>query len=326
MKLLDEVRHAIRVRHYSMDTERSYVRWVEQFVRFAKGPNGWRHPKDLGAPEVEAFLTHLAVERQVAAATQNQAFNALLFLYREVLRVPLGQVRASRVQRPPRLPVVLTRTEVRDLLTTIDRVNTQEPHALMTRLMYGCGLRLMECCRLRIKDLDLDREQLAVRCGKGGQDRALPVPKLVREPLADLLRLRKELHEQDLAKGLGRVDMPDALARKYPGAAFTLGWQFVFASRRISHHPRTKEVGRHHVHEGAVQRAVFRAARALAWTKPVGCHTLRHSYATHMLEDGCDIRTLQELLGHKDVRTTMIYTHVRYGGTASTGSPLDRLA
>jgi integron integrase len=293
MKLLDEVRHAVRVRHYSYDTEQTYVRWVEQFVQFHRGPAGWRHPKDMGAPEVEAFLTHLAVERRVAAATQNQAFNAIMFLYWEVLRLPLGPVRASRVNRPPNLPVVLTRTEVRDLLAEIDRQDTREPHALMVRLLYGCGLRLMECCRLRVKDVDIEREQIAVRAGKGGKDRALPLPKAVREPLAGVLKWRRDLHEDDLAKGLGRVDLPGALEAKYPQAAFALGWQFAFASRRMSTCPRTGRPGRHHVHEGSVQRAVYGAARSLEWAKRVGCHTLRHSYATHLLEDGTDLRTLQ---------------------------------
>jgi integron integrase len=325
MSLLDQVRDLLRLRHYSYETEKTYLRWVEQFIRFHKAAAGWRHPKDMGAAEVEQYLSHLAVQHHVSASTQNQAFNALLFLYREVLKLPLGDVQALRARRKRAMPTVLSRGEVRDLLAEIDRTVTREPYPLMARLMYGAGLRLMECCRLRVKDLDLARGQLAVRAGKGGKDRAVMLPAVTREPLRALLEWRRRLHEQDLAAGEGRVEMPGLLAQKLRGADHSLAWQFVFASRKLSRCPRSGQVGRHHVHEAGVQRSVAEAVRRLGWVKRVGCHTLRHSFATHALESGMDIRTLQELLGHKDVRTTMIYTHVSYGGAASMQSPLDAL-
>ncbi|HJZ93383.1 MAG TPA: integron integrase [Gemmataceae bacterium] len=325
MPLLDDVRRAVRLRHYSYQTEQTYVHWTERFVRFHRGPDGWRHPKDLGAAGVEAFLTHLAADRQVAAATQNQAFNALLFLYRHVLRVDLGPVDALRATRPRRLPAVLPRAEVRALLTALDGLRLQDPVPLMARLMYGCGFRLAECSGLRVKDVDLDREQLTVRGGKGNKDRAVMLPQCAKEPLAAQLKWREQLHLRDLAAGLGRAALPDALAAKYPRAAWELSWQFVFASRRVSACPRTGQPGRHFVHPSTVQRAVVAAARAAGLAHRVGPHTLRHCFATHMLEDGHDLRTVQELLGHRDVRTTMVYTHVSYGGAASARSPLDRL-
>jgi integron integrase len=325
MSILQQTREALRLKHYAYTTERTYLLWVEQFIRFHKTPSGWRHPKDLGAPDVERFLTHLAAERNVAASTQNQAFNAILFLYRYVLKQPLGDVQALRAHRQRPAPVVLSRGEVRDLLAELDRLRTHEPYALMARLMYGAGLRLIECCRLRLKDLDLARGQIAVRAGKGGKDRVVMLPLVTREPLQQLIAWRAKLHERDIAGGFGRVEMPNALALKLRGADHSLPWQFVFASRQLSRCPRTGLIGRHHVHEGGVQRAVAGAARRLGWLKRVGCHTLRHSFATHALEAGADIRTLQELLGHKDVRTTMIYTHVSYGGPATAASPLDQL-
>jgi integron integrase len=325
MPLLDQVRQAIRVRHYSYQTERTYVHWVERFVRFHKGPGGWRHPKELGEAGVEAFLTHLAADRLVGPNTQNQAFNALLFLYRHVLKVELGRINALRANKPERLPVVLPRGEVKRLLEAIDGLKMRDPVGLMARLMYGCGLRLTECSSVRVKDLDLDRDQLLVRGGKGDKDRAVMLPKAVKEPLAVQLKWRAELHQTDLAGGLGRADMPDALERKYLKAPWLLAWQFVFASRSVSNCPRTGRPGRHFVHPSTVQKAVAAAAKAAGIVHRVGPHTLRHCFATHMLEDGHDIRVVQELLGHKDVRTTMIYTHVSYGGSASARSPLDRL-
>jgi integron integrase len=325
MSLLDQVRDAIRFRHYSYQTELTYLGWVQRFVRFHKGPGGWRHPADVGVGGVEAFLTHLAADRDVAASTQNQAFHALLFLYRHVLKIDLGPIRSLRAIRPARLPVVLPRIEVKRLLEGIDHLRLRDPIGLMARLMYGCGLRLAECSNLRVKDVDLDRNQLTVRGGKGDKDRAVMLPRVVKEPLAAQLKWRDELHTADLARGMGRADMPDALERKYPKAPWLLGWQFVFASRSVSKCPRTGRPGRHFVYPGTVQRAVANAARAAGIVHRVGPHTLRHCFATHMLEDGHDIRVVQELLGHKDVRTTMIYTHVSYGGSASACSPLDRL-
>lgn len=325
MKLLEQVRRALRVRHYSYETEKTYLHWVERFVRFHKGPDGWRHPARMGGAEVAAFLSHLAADRHVAPSTQNQAFSALLFLYRHVLDIDLGPVDALRAHRPPRLPVVLSRAEVRRLLGAIDELRLRDPCALMARLLYGCGLRLIECCRVRVKDVDLERGQLMVREGKGGKDRALPLPLAVREPLAAQLAWRKELHDRDLAAGLGRVELPFALAEKYPQAAYALGWQFVFASRVTSNCPRTGQPGRHFLYPGTVQRAVAAAARRIGLTKKVGPHTFRHSFATHLVEDGESLRTVQELLGHSDVRTTMVYTHVGYGQTMAARSPLDRL-
>lgn len=325
MKLLDQLRAALRTRHYSYRTEECYVRWAEQFIRFHKGPDGFRHPATMAGPEVERFLSHLAVDRHVSASTQNQALGALLFLYREVLGMDLGSLDAVRARRSRRLPVVLSRDEARLVLDAIDRLPTDEPYGLMARLMYGAGLRLMECCRLRVKDVDFARGQLVIRQGKGDKDRVVMLPRGVRDRLEAQLRWRAQLHERDLARGLGRAALPDALDRKFPAAARSLEWQFVFASRQVSRDPRTGEVGRHHVHEGAVQRAVIAAVRGLALGKRVTCHTFRHSFATHLVEMGQDLRSVQELLGHSDVSTTMIYTHVASQGVASLPSPLDAL-
>ncbi|HKB05062.1 MAG TPA: integron integrase, partial [Gemmataceae bacterium] len=306
MKLLDRVRHAARVKHFSLATERAYVYWAERYIRF----HGIKHPEMMGEPEVEAFLTHLAVEGRVSASTQNQALAALLFLYQVVLGRELSHLDAVRAQRPVRVPTVLSRDEVHALLVAVDQVSRTEPYGLMARLMYGAGLRLMECCRLRMKDIDLERGQATVRGGKGDKDRFVMLPECTREPLLCRMEWRSALHAADLARGQGRADMPTALTLKFPNADRELAWQFVFASTRLSRCPRTGAVGRHHVHEAAVTRAVTTAVRALGWTRRATCHTLRHSFATHLLEMGQDIRTVQELLGHNDVRTTMIYTHV----------------
>ncbi|HEY7312355.1 MAG TPA: integron integrase [Gemmataceae bacterium] len=326
MKLLEQVRQALRVKRYSYRTEQCYLRWIEQFIRFHKTDEGFRHPALLGAAEVEGFLTHLAVERHVSASTQNQALSALLFLYRDVLRLQLSELDAVRARRSRRLPVVLSREEVALVLDAIDQLPTDEPYGLMGRLMYGAGLRLMECCRLRVKDVDFARLQLVVRQGKGDKDRVVMLPLGVRERLVEQVRQRQVRHERDLARGLGRVALPDALAVKYPAAPTSLEWQFVFASRQLSRDPRSGEWRRHHVFEGAVQRGVITAVRTLGLNKRVSCHTLRHSFATHLLELGYDIRTVQELLGHADVSTTMIYTHVSQIGAAGVRSPLDALA
>jgi integron integrase len=326
MKLLDQVRSVARLRHLSLRTEQCYARWVEQYIRFHKTAEGFRHPATLGAAEVEQFLTFLAVQRHVSASTQNQALAALLFLYRDVLRIDLGGLDAARARRTRRLPVVLSREEVGQLLAALDRLATAEPYPLMGRLLYGAGLRLMECCRLRVKDVDLGREQLTVRQGKGDKDRVVMLPAAARDALARQLEWRAALHRHDLGRQLGWVWLPDALARKFPAAAYSLSWQYVFASRQISADPRSGRRGRHHVHEGAVQRAVADAVRSLGWSKRATCHTLRHSFATHLLESGSDIRTVQDLLGHQDVSTTQIYTHVLRKGVAGTRSPLDLLA
>ena len=326
MKLLDQVRHVARLRRLALETERCYVRWIEQYIRFHKTAEGFHHPNTMGAGDVERFLTFLAVQRRVSASTQNQAFAALLFLYRDVLHLDLGVIDALRARRTRRMPVVLTREEVTQLLAGLDALPTHEPYGLMARLMYGAGLRLMECCRLRVKDADLNRGQLTVRQGKGDKDRVVMLPAVAAEAVAGQIRWRLALHERDRERGEGWVELPDALDRKYPEAPFSPGWQYLFASRQLSHNPRTGDRGRWHVYPGAVQRAVAAVVRSLGWTKRASCHTLRHSFATHLLEMNYDIRTVQELLGHADVNTTMIYTHVLANGVAGVASPLDRLA
>jgi integron integrase len=321
MKLLDRVRETARVRHFSYRTERSYLFWIERFVRHF----GLRHPDAMGSSEVEAFLTYLAVERHVASSTQNQALAALLFLYQAVLGRDIGRLDAVRARRPVRVPIVLSRSEVQALLQALDQLPTSEPYGLMARLMYGAGLRLMECCRLRMKDIDLARGQLTIRGGKGDKDRLVMLPAVTRGPVEQRMQWRAALHAADLARGQGRVELPTGLRIKFPRADHELTWQFVFASTRLSCDPRTGEVGRHHIHEAALARALTTAVRQLGWTKRATCHTLRHSFATHLLEAGHDIRTVQELLGHNDVRTTMIYTHVMEKAATRVHSPLDAL-
>ncbi len=261
MKRLDQVRQVLRVRHYSYRTEQCYVAWITHYLRFSKRSGAWMHPRELGAPDVERFLSHLAVERHVSSSTQNQALNALVFLYRAVLQLDLGDFSAVRAIRRQRLPCVLSRAEIAQLLQRLEAYSKQEPYALMARLLYGSGLRLMECCRLRVKDVDLERGQLMVRGGKGDKDRFVMLPSSLREELTKQLEWRRPLHEQDLARGHGRVEMPDALAVKFPGADHNLSWQFVFASSKLSRCPRTGRWGRHHVHEGGVQRAITSAVR-----------------------------------------------------------------
>jgi integron integrase len=325
MKLLDQVRQSLRVKHYSYRTEQCYLRWIEQYVRFHKRGDAWRHPASLGAREVEQFLTYLATERHVSESTQNQALGALLFLYERVLDIKLGPLDAVRARRRRRMPVVLSRAEVAQLLAALDQLPTEEPYALMARLMYGAGLRVMECCRLRVKDVDRPRRLITVRGGKGDKDRIVPLPEQLAAPLEDRLTWRARLHEKDLGRGLGWVALPDAVDVKYPGADTSGAWQYVFASTRLSRDPRSGNVGRHHVYEGALQRAVAAVVRSLGWTKRASCHTLRHSFATHLLEMGENIRAVQELLGHNDVSTTMIYTHVMDNGAERIRSPLDTL-
>ncbi len=317
-RLLDSVRDAIRRRHYSPRTEERYVHWIKRFIYFSDR----RHPRELGAAEVTAFLNHLARERNVAASTQNQALSALLFLYREALGTPLPWLdELERAQRPARLPTVLTATEVRQLL---DRMSGTK--WLMASLLYGAGLRLRECLKLRVKDVDFGYRQLMVRDGKGAKDRVTMLPAPLVEPMKRQIDRVRALHERDLAAGYGTVELPDALGRKYPRAPYELGWKFVFPSHKLSRDPASGELRRHHVYENYVTRAVKRAASAAGIVKPVSCHTLRHSFATHLLESGYDIRTVQELLGHADVSTTMIYTHVLSKGGRGVVSPLERNA
>ncbi|MHC4129569.1 MAG: integron integrase [Planctomycetota bacterium] len=318
MKLLDEVQRTIRVRHYSRDTEKTYLHWIERFVRFHAGDGTWRHPQDLGAADVEAFLTDLAVRHKVAASTQNQALNAIIFLYRHVLAQELGNIDAVRAKRPRRMPVVLSRAEVVALFEQM-----HGPSRLMAQLMYGSGLRVSECCRLRVKDVDLDRMQITVRQGKGDKDRIVMLPQAICSALAEHLAWRTKLHARDLQRGSGWVELPGAFARKEPRAATSLAWQFLFPSRRVCRRSGDGQYTRYHTHPSAIQRAVKEAAAAAGIAKRVTCHTLRHSFATHLLEAGYDVRTVQKLLGHRKLETTMIYTHVMETGPAGVCSPLD---
>ena len=316
-RLLDRLREAIRVRHYSIRTEAAYVDWARRFILF----HDKRHPLEMGPAHVTAFLTHLAVQRQVAPATQNQAKSALLFLYRELLGVQmpwLDEIVAAKDRR--RLPTVLTPGEARALLNEMSGTM-----GLVAALLYGSGMRLLEALRLRVKDVGFERRELLVREGKGGKDRVTVLPENALLPLRDHLMRVKQRHEQDLSLGLGEVQLPNALAVKAPGSAKAWGWQWVFPSALTSTDPRSGAVRRHHVNEASVQKAVAGAARRAGIHKPCSPHVLRHSFATHMLQAGYDIRTVQELLGHSDVSTTMIYTHVLNRGGRGVRSPLDQL-
>ena len=318
--LLHAVRSACRLRHYAIRTEAAYSSWAKRFCLFHRDADGRpRHPNDMGEPEVAAFLAHLAVDRHVAASTQNQALAALLFLYDAVLGRPLEDVGPfPRAKRPRRLPVVLTRSEVERVLAGMDGV-----YRLVGALLYGSGLRLMEALRLRVKDVGLAEGQIVVREGKGDKDRVTVLPSAVEDALAAQLGVARAVHAADLAAGHGAVYLPTALAHKYPGAATETAWQYVFPAAALSVDPRSGATRRHHLGESAVQRAVRRSATRAGVEKPVSPHALRHSFATHMLERGADIRTVQELLGHKDVRTTEIYTHVLNRGVRGVASPLD---
>lgn len=331
--LLESVRCLMRLRHMSIRTEEVYVRWITEFLRYVKQRTGeWRHPSGLGSAEVNQYLTYLAVERKVAASTQNQASSALLFLFRDVLEMQF-KLEAVRAQSPERLPVVLSVNEVRRVLNAIPPGSMR----LMASLMYGAGLRLMEACRLRVKDFDFDRQQITVRDGKGEKDRMVPLPQKLVQDLRKQLDKVSLLHEDDLRVGAGWVWLPYALAAKYPQAGRSLNWQYVFPARNLSREPRPREADevesgpdcaqlrRHHVHENTVQKVMTAAVRRAGLTKPASCHALRHSFATHLLEEGKDIRTIQQLLGHADVSTTMIYTHVSTIGATGVRSPLDRL-
>jgi integron integrase len=316
-RLLDRVDHEARRRRLSRRTAKAYAGWIRRFVRF----HALRHPREMGGAEVSAFLTHLAVEHEVAAATQNQALAALLFLYRDVLAIDLGAMpEATRARRPRRLPTVLSRDEARRLLAAMDGVE-----ALVARLLYGGGLRLLEALRLRVKDLDFERHEIVVRSGKGDRDRRTMLPGSAAKPLREHLERVRRLHERDLAAGHGRVELPGALARKLPDAATDWRWQWVFPSPSFARDATTGAERRHHLFPQRVQRAVSAAAKACGLTKRATCHTLRHSFATHLLEAGYDIRTVQELLGHRQVSTTMVYTHVLNRGGRGVRSPLDQI-
>lgn len=316
-RLLDQLRDRLRSLHYAMRTEQAYVDWARRFILH----HGKRHPLEMGAPEVERFLTSLAVDRHVSAGTQNQARSALLFLYREVLGVQLpwlNEVTAAKTSR--RLPVVLTEREVRTLLQQLHGVN-----GLVASLLYGTGMRLLEGLRLRVKDLEFERREVVIRSGKGNKDRVTVLPENLLLPLQMQVAKVRALHHQDLDAGCGEVWLPDALAQKYPRAGFSLGWQFVFSSPTRSVDPRSGRERRHHLTEQAIQRAVSVAAQRAGIDKPCSPHVLRHSFATHMLQAGYDIRTVQELLGHADVSTTQIYTHVMNKGGRGVLSPFDKL-
>jgi integron integrase len=316
-RLIDRVRAAIRSRHYSRRTEKAYWFWIRYFILH----NNKRHPAEMGAAEVTAFLSWLATERNVAAATQNQALAALLFLYKVVLERDLAWFDdLVRAKRPVRLPVVLSAAEVRKLLEQLDGVTW-----MVASLLYGAGLRLQECLMLRVKDVDFAYRQVLVRDGKGGKDRVTMLPEGVVQPLQAHLGKVRTLHRLDLAEGYGEVWLPHALSRKYPRAGYEWGWQFLFPSKTRSADPESGVIRRHHVYPDTMSRAIKLATRAARIVKPVSCHTLRHSFATHLLEAGYDIRTVQELLGHSDVPTTMIYTHVLNKGGRGVKSPLDRL-
>lgn len=314
-RLLDRVRDAIRTRHYSYRTEQAYVYWVKDFVRF----HGLRHPERMGEVEIARFLSHLAVRRRVAASTQNQALSALLFLYKAVLQRDIAFVgNVVRAKTPRRVPVVLTREEVARVLLDLD-----PPYRLMAQILYGAGLRLHECLRLRVQDLDTGYGQIVVRDGKGGKDRVTILPRALTAPLDAQLGQVRMLHRRDIANGFPGVSLPHALARKYPNAPREFGWQYVFPATRLMREPRSGRLLRHHVYPDHLQRAIKQAARTAGVGKRVTTHTFRHCFATHLLESGYDIRTVQELLGHTDVKTTMIYTHVLNRGGRGVRSPLD---
>jgi len=314
-KLLDQVRTVIRVKHFSLSTEKAYVTWIRRFILF----HGKRHPQYLGEEEIRQFISHLAVDAKISASTQTVALSALLFLYREVLKKDLPHVEnIERAKRSKRLPVVFTRNEVQAVLARLNGT----PH-LIASLLYGSGLRLMEGVRLRVKDVDFERYELIIRQGKGAQDRVTMLPTSTVAPLKEQLQKVRVLHQADLKVGLGAVDLPFALAKKYPGAAKQWGWQYVFPAAKRSRDPRSGIERRHHILADQVQRAVKTAIVLAQLNRNGSCHSLRHSFATHLLEDGYDIRTVQELLGHKDVRTTMIYTHVLNRGGLGVRSPLD---
>jgi integron integrase len=317
IQLLDQMRGAMRSRHYSKRTEQAYLLWVRRFITFHHGV----HPADMSEHEINEFLTHLAVEEHVASSTQNQALAGLLFLYRNVIGIEVGSLGGVvRARKPKRIPVVMTKDEVRAVLAQLDGT-----FLLMASLMYGTGMRLSEVLRLRVCDVDFGAYEIAVRDGKGGKDRVTMLPETLVAPLKRQLKLAKAVHDRDLADGWGRVIMPDALERKYPNASAEWRWQWVFPQDRRWRNYKTGQQGRHHMDPTILQRAVKDAVRRAGVTKRVACHTFRHSFATHLLEAGYDIRTIQELLGHKDLSTTMVYTHVLNKGGLGVKSPFDRL-
>jgi integron integrase len=316
-RLLDRVRDTLRVHHYSLRTEEAYIQWIKRYIFF----HNKRHPEEMGEAEITAFLTHLAVDRHVAASTQNQALSALLFLYKKVLMLELEWLdNVVRAKRPLRLPVVLSKNEVMSLLKNLSGTNK-----LLGYLLYGTGMRIMEALRLRVGDIDFEYKHIVVRSGKGNKDRTTILPEILIKPLEKQLARARELHQQDLDNGYGCVYLPHALSRKYPHADSEWIWQYIFPSEKLSKDPVSERTGRHHLHEKNLQRAIKRATTNIGLCKRVTTHTLRHCFATHMLENGADIRTIQELLGHMDVKTTQIYTHVLKRGISGAISPLDSI-
>ena len=318
LKLMDQVREVLRYHHYAYRTEQTYCQWILRYIKYFGGKT---HPKVLGAKEIETFLSHLATEGKVTVSTQRQALNALIFLYKQVLDLQVeDKITPARGKRHRSPPTVMTQAEVQRLLAVMEG----KP-ALMAKLIYGSGMRLMECIRLRVQDLDFGRNLIFVRGGKGGKDRTTILPKYLREDLLGQVTAVKSLHHRDLEEGFGEVYVPEALSRKYPRASRQTGWQWVFPARERSSDPRSGKVMRHHVLESVLQKAVKRASEKTGIDKRIGCHTLRHSFATHMLENGVNIRVLQDLLGHADVKTTEIYTHVMSTDIRRLQSPLDAL-
>jgi len=316
-KLMDQVSDVMRLKHYAFRTEQTYVSWIKRFIFF----HDKKHPREMGQPEVEAFLTWLAVEKHVSKSTQNQAFNALIFLYREVLKKPLeGRINAVRSFKKQRLPIVMSKEETQRVLSGMSGT-TQ----LMAKLLYGGGLRLMECIRLRIKDIDFEINEIRVHSGKGDKDRLVPLPESIKPALKIHLERIKLIHENDLSKGYGEAYLPNALGRKYSKAGKEWGWQYVFPSSKLSQDPRKNVIRRHHMDPSTLDRAIKRAVKLAGITKHITSHTFRHSFATHLLQTGTDIRTIQSLLGHNDLSATMIYTHVLRQGGQGVKSPLDSL-
>lgn len=324
LTLREQFVSVIRRKHYARRTERAYWAWIVSFLRFSRVDGAWRHPTALGAREIEAFLSHLATQRRVAAATQNQALNAIVFLYKQVLELDPGTFNAVRARPSQRVPTVLSRREVQAVLAHIP-----PPLRMIAELMYGSGLRVGEACSVRVMDLNLERLQLTVRRGKGDKDRVTPLPERLAAPLGQLIEWRRALHQRDLAAGEGWVELPYAYERKAPRAAWSLGWQYLFAASSLSLDPISGRKGRWHIHESTVQKAVSMAAVAAGMDRRVTSHVFRHSFATHLLEEGYDIRTIQTLLGHTHLETTMIYTHVveqASRGVLRVRSPLDSLS
>ena len=317
-RLMDQVREVLRYYHYAYKTEQSYSSWILQYIKFYGGKI---HPKDMGKNEVERFLSYLAEKRNVAAATQKQALNALIFLYKKVLDVDLGDgIASTRSKRRLNLPTVLTQEEVSRLLGKM-----KKKHALMAKLLYGCGLRLLECIRLRVKDVDFGQGKVYIRNAKGGKDRVVFLPDSIQQELKEQIEYVIALHTKDIGEGFGEVYIPEALSRKYSNAAREAKWQYVFPSKKLSKDPRSEKIMRHHVMESGLQKAVKNALNRAKIYKKASCHTLRHSFATHLLENGTNIRVVQELMGHADVKTTEIYTHVMKKDINSVKSPLDLL-